>query len=295
MAYLPPRPLHVKAAWRGRTLFSAAAVLLLCLGLGLGLGWFGAQRARQWLAERATWSAGQVVEGASVTGGEQVRTLLGLVPLIYSYELEVSFQDAGGVEHVVRHEVESLFQRAPTDGEPEVRFDAARPGAVALSWTMGLTAGRLGMMAFFLALAPVMVAGGLQFGRGRWTALRSARACAERSDELLVAIQKLEEVRGGYGTSTGKWRLRYTLEPGTGRRGGTREVVLDGPPIVVGEGAAARAVGLISRDAPEHPTFPRLDLHPFEATPEQIASLESRLRAAAARPGGPERLTTAGS
>jgi hypothetical protein len=277
MSHLPARPLRLKKGYALKLLATAGPVFALAVALGVGMVVYGAMQAQDLLGERALWKNGALSTSASVEGEVKTKNILLFLPISHEYKLNVTFRDQGGVVHVVKYEADSLVEKADTSRDPEVRYDPANPERIAVSWIADLVYGRWLFSLLLLAMGVVVPAGGYQFLRAALRAVRSARACSERSDEISVKVLSLEKLKTQYGTELKKWRLTFELPPSPIRRGGKREVVLDGEPITVRVGEETRAIGLLSNRVPEHPTFPLRDLHPFEASPEQLKALEAAL------------------
>jgi hypothetical protein len=263
MAHLPGPPYRLKPDYARSQLRAAAVFLSLAVVLGTAMLGYGAFLLRNLVRELVVWKHGEIAAEAAIEG--EVKTSRAV---FHEYELRVTYRDAAGLEHRVEHDVMSLLEKADTDADPVVWYDPADPQRVAVSWTAQLKWGPLAFSLAMLTIGAFVWLGGLTTAFGARRNVRSARACAGAGRELEVRVVKLMPLG-----NKGKMLLTYELPASPHARGGKREAVLDWKPILIGPPAALRAVALVSPDAPKHPIFPREDLHPFEATPEQLAAI----------------------
>jgi hypothetical protein len=282
MAYLPARPLQLKRGFVAKTLGTAVVLSVLSVSTAACMLFYGQREIRAGLEESRTWRNGEVAREASVEGQEQTHSILGLVTIVYEYDLTVEYEDAQGEAHRAKVETTSFLQQADTASDPVVKYDPLAPERVAVSWFSTMWGPAL-WWALMAVMGPVVALGGVAFLRTSRRAVRSARVCAARSDEVEVQVLEVQKVPGRYGVDSKMWRVKYALPASPVRRGGKREVVLHGEPILVAGGT--KAVALVSPELPEHPTLPTRALHPFEVSPDELRAFEARLAA----DGGPVR------
>jgi hypothetical protein len=271
MAYLPQPPYRLKPDYARSQLGKGALFLVVMLGLGAWLAGYGVVLLRDVLAEATVWHRGATATAAQVEGEVKTSRFV-----IREYDLRVVYADEAGAEHEVKHEVTSLFEEADTAADPVVKYDPADRRRIAVSWTAQLSWGPVVWSMTMLCIGAVMVLGGLVTIATARRNVRSARACAAAGREVEVRVLTLAPI----GRSQ-KLRLVYEAPATVTARAAKREVVLDWPPILVGPPEARRALALVAPDAPNHPTFPRADLHPYEATPEQVEALAQAVGRAA--------------
>jgi hypothetical protein len=277
---LPERPLRLKPGFVRKTWLKAGLVAALVAVMGGGFVFLGVRELRAFLDERALWERG-TPGPADVRGEVTTREWLGFIPVGHDYKLDVTYLDDRGEEHAAKLEVTSLTE-LDTEAEPEVRFDAADPSRVALSWTAQAGGGRwawaLGVPAMGLAF---LFGGGLMVRAAKRT-VASARVCARRSDERELVLLKLEQQKAN-GKPLPRWSVTYTLPPGSRGGGGKRTGTVEGgEPIVLEREEGLRIVALLSPEA-DQPTFPTLTLEPFDVSPEERSAFEGRLAAERAR------------
>ena len=299
---LGPRPLALRSSYVAKHTILGGLGLIAGVAVGVAyLAWQGAH-VQSLLHEQEVWERGVPAAMAQV-GGEITSHSF----IIHDYELEIRYMTvpAGDPPTAGVHDVEFEFMTlfgGPGAEPPEavIRHLPDDATKFALSWAVDSAPSRWAAIGF-MSLAGLLIAVGIvALGGAGLKSLRTAKAAAFRSDDVLLEIVNIEELEQS-GKPTGALKYTYVPRPAASatsagiipKTGVTQAEITFGKakyPLFAGSDGdpdagpvvGAFMLGLRPAFRPDEMLIPRDDLHPLDIPPARLPEVRSRLAEQAA-------------
>ena len=260
MGILPPRPLPLdrRALTRRALRHAAMSILVSAVAIGFCVGavYFGREIAR----ERALWREGVPGRVMSVHGKVESTDFL-----FNDYNLDVDWADDHGVARSAKTSFLLTGAKVPAGVAPALRYDAADPSRIVLSWAAEGGAPRAALPVIMGVIGLLMLAAFPLMLREERRKLELLRLCAEDGEEVFPELLGLTVYKG-------TWTVRYRMpdDPKEHKAAGRDK------PLVIDRDGAHRLLALRSPRAADRIHLVAADLAPFELSAEQRARILTR-------------------